>query len=258
MTTTMRLRQVCLVAHDLAEAEDALCSIFGLNVGARSAGVEAFGLDNFLAPIGGDFLEVVAPTEAGTSAGRFLDRRGGDGGYMPIFQCDDGMASRQHIDGLGVQSVWSVEREGYVSTHYHPRDWNGCIPAICSVTGGLRGEEMSDWPPAHDDWRPHVRQDVTEAIVGVEMQVNEPKGAAEAWAERLQAPLRQSGDATYVLDFDNAELRFVPVIDGRGEGLGGIDLKINDIGHVTAEAAKRRIMPVNNIIIVCGTRFRLV
>jgi hypothetical protein len=44
-------------------------------------GVAEFGLKNFLISIGGDIIEVVAPVQPGTTAGRLLDKRG-DGGYM--------------------------------------------------------------------------------------------------------------------------------------------------------------------------------
>ena len=36
--------------------------------------------------LGDQFLEVVVPVEDETAAGRFIDRTGGQGGYMAIFQ----------------------------------------------------------------------------------------------------------------------------------------------------------------------------
>ena len=44
-------------------------------------GSAEFGLENTLMPVGRNFLEVVAPIQEGTAAGRYLDRRGGNGGY---------------------------------------------------------------------------------------------------------------------------------------------------------------------------------
>ena len=85
----LRLRQLCLVANDLNQIERDLKSIFQLEVCHRDPGVEKFGLHNFLMPIDTNFLEVVAPFEENTSAGRYLKQKGGDSGYMIIMQCDD-------------------------------------------------------------------------------------------------------------------------------------------------------------------------
>ena len=82
------IRQIAFVARDLEPVEAHLTAVLGVDVCFRDPGVGEFGLHNALWPIGHRFLEVVSPTQAGTSAGRFLDRRGGDGGYMVITQAD--------------------------------------------------------------------------------------------------------------------------------------------------------------------------
>ncbi|MEI6419565.1 MAG: VOC family protein, partial [Sphingomonadales bacterium] len=66
----IRLRQVALVARDLETAVGELCSRLGLTVCFHDPGVAAFGLHNALMTIGDQFLEVVAPTQPGTTAGR--------------------------------------------------------------------------------------------------------------------------------------------------------------------------------------------
>jgi hypothetical protein len=63
--------------------------VLGVKVCYRDPGVGKYGLENALFPIGNQLLEVVAPVEENTAGGRYLDRRGGDGGYMAITQCDD-------------------------------------------------------------------------------------------------------------------------------------------------------------------------
>ena len=217
MNTTIRLRQICLVAEDLAAAEADICAIFGLTVSTRSAKVEEFGLDNFLTPIGCDFLEVISPKRDGTTAGRYLKHRGGDGAYMMLLQSNDAMSVRHHVTSSGIRKVWSIEYDGYVSTHFHPSDCSGSIMAVASFGEHGRENEMSDWPPALDQWREQVRRDVTEGMVGAEMQVDDPKTASARWAECLQSPLRALGPNQYALDFDHGrELRFVrPATDAR-------------------------------------------
>ena len=55
----MRLRQVALVAEDLAAAEADIEANLGLSVCFRDTGVAAFGLGNVLYPVGEQLVEVV-------------------------------------------------------------------------------------------------------------------------------------------------------------------------------------------------------
>ena len=84
----LRLRQIALVAAKLQPVLDDLRSVFGLEVCHVDPGVGVFGLENSLLPVGNQFIEVVAPVEEKTAGGRYLERRGGDGGYMFITQKD--------------------------------------------------------------------------------------------------------------------------------------------------------------------------
>ena len=78
----LRLRQIALVARELAPIEKDLIDVLGIEVCFRDPGVAHFGLENALFPIGNQLLEVVAPVQENTAGGRYLERRGGDGGYM--------------------------------------------------------------------------------------------------------------------------------------------------------------------------------
>ena len=98
----LRLRQICLVARDIEQVTQAFQTIFGLEVCHIDPNVGKYGLENRLLPIGNQILEIVAPTQPDTAAGRYLERRGGDGGYMVITQCDDHAPTeigRQDFDG---------------------------------------------------------------------------------------------------------------------------------------------------------------
>ena len=85
---TIQLRQICLVAEQLAPVIDDLTAILGIQSCFIDPGVGKFGLENNLMPVGRNFLEVVAPVQENTAAGRYLQRRQGDGGYMVITQID--------------------------------------------------------------------------------------------------------------------------------------------------------------------------
>ena len=61
------MRQICLVAHELAPVVEQLEAVLGLEVCYRDPGVGRFGLENALLPVGNQLLEVVAPTEENTA-----------------------------------------------------------------------------------------------------------------------------------------------------------------------------------------------
>ena len=99
MAEYLRLRQICLVAPHLAPVISDISEIMGLNVCYRDGNVAKYGLENALLPVDTILLEVVAPFQPGTAAGRFLDKTGGRGGYMAIFCCDDPDARGKHANG---------------------------------------------------------------------------------------------------------------------------------------------------------------
>ena len=68
MAPYLRLRQVCLVAHDLAKETARIKSLLGLEECHRDINVAKYGLENVLFPVGSSFIEIVAPTRPGTAA----------------------------------------------------------------------------------------------------------------------------------------------------------------------------------------------
>ena len=59
------------------------------------------------------------------------------------------------------------------------------------------------------------------------------------------------------LELNNARLQFVTAEDGRGPGLGGLDLAVADRAAVLSEARARNCYVDDNRVDVCGTRFYL-
>ena len=93
----IRLRQIALVARDLDAATAVVRHHLDVDVCFRDSGVAEFGLHNALFRIGDQFLEIVSPIRPDTTAGRLLDRAGGDCGYMTIFEVDDLDRRMEHL-----------------------------------------------------------------------------------------------------------------------------------------------------------------
>ena len=226
----MRLRQVALVAGDLDQVEVDLVDQLAVAACAHDLGVERFGLRNVLFPVGDTVLEVVAPIEEGTAAGRHLQRRGGDGGYMVILQTDDMEGFRDRIGEMDVRVVLEARMPGIVGLHLHPRDVGGAILSVDET------DDWTAWPWAGPNWRAHRQTGMVSGIVAVEIQAVDPAAMAGRWGEVLG---RRTGGTVVALD--GGEIRFVPVLDGRGEGVAGVELRAS----------------LNADLEICGVRFAL-
>ncbi|MEE2769430.1 MAG: hypothetical protein VX833_09475 [Actinomycetota bacterium] len=228
----IRLRQVAFVAEDLPPVEAAIEEHLGLSLCFRDPGVEVFGLRNALYPVGEQLLEVVSPIQPGTTAGRLLEKRGGDGGYMVIFQVEDLAPFRQRVDDGGVRVVFEAVAEGVVGLHLHPSDIGG---AIVSVD---QSDEWATWPWAGPGWRDHICTAVVQAISAVEIQAEDPEAMASRWSEVLGCP----AEGTAIV-LDEGEIRFVEVADGRGEGVSAVEFAATQTGELEISGVRILLAP---------------
>jgi hypothetical protein len=238
------LRQVALVARDCGLVAGQLQDAFGWPEPYHDAGVGQFGLTNAVFAVGSTFVEVVAPAQPGTTAGRYLDRRGGDGGYMAIFQVPDLAVARQRVADLGVRVVWTANLPDIAGTHLHPRDVPGAIVSL-----DWAGPEDS-WHWAGPSWTGQVPAHAPGGVTGLTLEVHDPPAVARRWAEVLGvAASHETGGPAVLLpgrdqDQDkgqnqNQRLRFVPAPAGQGEGITEVTIAGLRTGPTT----------------ICGVRF---
>jgi len=219
--TGPRLRQVALVAHDCGQVAGALRDAFGWGEPFHDPGVGRFGLTNAVFAAGDTFVEVVAPVQAGTTAGRYLERRGGDGGYMAIFQVPDLAAARARLPGLGVRVVWTADLPDIAGTHLHPKDVPGAIVSLDWA------EPARSWRWAGPAWTGRVPEHAPGGgVTGVTIEVADPAAAAARWAAVLGIPDGGAAGAagggravTVELAGWGQRLRFEPARPGHGEGI---------------------------------------
>lgn len=207
-----RLRQVVLVARDLRPVERRVVEALDLEVCFRDPDLAVFGLRHGLYPIGDRLLEIVSPRGPGTAAGRYLERVGGDGGYMVIVQVDDLDAHRRRLADEGIRIVYEAARPGIRGVHLHPADVGGAIVSLDEA------DPPESWAWAGDDWRYHAASRVVNDIVGIEVTGADPDRLARRWSRALGVP-----NAGRVIALDDAVIRFGPgpVPEGR---LSGMDL----------------------------------
>ena len=246
----MRLRQIVLVAKDLAAARADIKAVLGVDYAYDDPGVGKYGVRNAVFPVGDTFLEVVSPKQSGTAAERLLQKRGGDGGYMVILQVDDLKKARARVHAAGARVADLTDGDGFAFTHIHPKDIGGAILSLDHMIPKER------WEWGGPVWQEHVRTDVALAVAGAELQSEHPAKMAARWSEILGVAAREE-KGLWRIRLDQGEIRFVQDADGRGEGLGAFDVVVHDVDQVRARAAARGLIQ-SGMVTLAGTRVRLI
>jgi hypothetical protein len=212
---SVRLRQAVIAARDLAGAAGQLRDRLDLGEPFSDPGVGYFGLRNAVFALGDTFLELVSPVRGETAAGRLLDRRGGDCGYMLMFHVQDLAAARERARAEGVREVFEVSLEDIEEVHLHPADMRGAIVSLS------RPVPPEAWRWGGPNWEARAARG---RVAGAGIAVADPGAVRARWEEILGAPL----DVSFVADpaerglveisiagsgfepFDAGRVRFVP------------------------------------------------
>jgi hypothetical protein len=252
MAPYMRLRQICLVAPHLEPVISDIAGIMGLSVCYRDGNVAKYGLENALLPVDTILLEVVAPFKDGTTAGRFIEKTGGRGGYMAIFCCDDPDARGRHANALGVRTANVIDHAPYHGVQLHPRDCRAAFIEFNHTDGS--DDILGAYPPAGPDWQKFIRKDVTRALTAVEMQSPDPRGLAAHWGKIIGvAPIETEGGGAE-LKLPNATFRFV---NGASEIMSALEFRVADAARVLDAARAKGHAVAGNEFLLGGVRFRL-
>src|SRR5689334_10794769 len=247
MAGYIRLRQICLVAPHLEPVISDIAGIMGLRECYRDGNVAKYGLENALLPVDTILLEVVAPFQPGTAAGRFLDKTGSRGGYMAIFCCDDPDARGKHANGIGVRTANVITHAPYHGVQLHPRDCRAAFIEFNHTEGS--DDILGPYPPAGPDWQKFIRKDVTQALTAVEMQSPDPQDLAEHWGRILGV-----APAGAELKLPNATFRFVT---GSSEIMSALELRVTDVARVLDAAKARGVAVEGNEFLLGGVMFRI-
>lgn len=242
----MRLRQICLVAPQLAPVISDIAEIMGLAVCYHDGNVAKYGLENALLPVDTILLEVVAPLKDGTTAGRFIETNG-RGGYMAIFCCNDPDERGRNANALGVRTANVIDHAPYHGVQLHPRDCRAAFIEFNHTEGS--DDILGAYPPAGPDWQKYIRKDVTQALTGVEMQSPDPQGLAAHWGGIIGVA---AGGAE--LRLPNAVFRFVK---GPSEIMSALEFRVVDAAHVLHVARSKGLAVAGNEFLLGGVTFRV-
>jgi hypothetical protein len=248
----MRLRQIALVARELDPVVDDLRHVLGLGEGFADPGVGEFGLTNAVLALGDQFLEVVCPVRDDATAARYLERRGGDGGYMVILQSADLDADGARLARAGVRIVWEIALPDIATIHLHPRDVGG---AIVSLDRPLPPQA---WRWAGPGWEERGARSEVRRIAGVELQSDDPRALALRWAEVLGLPAQEDARGVSSLALDGGHLRFVAPDEPGHDGIACLRLAVRDPAATLERARSRGALDARGRVRIGGVRFDLV
>lgn len=251
MASYMRLRQICLVAPHLEPVISDIAAIMGLAVCYRDGNVAKYGLENALLPVDTILLEVVAPFKDGTTAGRFIEKTGGRGGYMAIFCCNDPDERGRNANAMGVRTANVIDHAPYHGVQLHPRDCRAAFIEFNHTDGS--DDILGPYPPAGPDWQKFINKETTRALTAVEMQSPDPQGLAEHWGKIVGVAATKSGE-TAELKLPNATFRFVK---GANEIMSGLEFRVTDAARVLHAAKAKGHAVAGNEFLLGGVTFRL-
>ena len=254
MKSYLRLRQICLAVPRLQPVEDDIVAILGTSVCFRDPNVAPYGLENALFPLGPDILELVAPTQNGTAAGRFIERSAGRGGYMAILDCDDIDARKAHVEAMGVRIANAIQHDGYVGLQLHPRD---CRAAMLEFNHTLGGEALTGpFHPAGPDWPSLVRPNQPPLLRDVEVEASDPLDLARHWARIMDVPLADGPSPS--IHLTHGSVRFVPAGEPGVERLIGLTIQVPDPDRALSVATERGLVGADGQVWLGGVRLRFV
>ncbi|GLR83840.1 hypothetical protein [Bradyrhizobium iriomotense] len=252
MAGDMRLRQICLVAPQLGPVISDIADIMGLSVCYRDGNVAKYGLENALLPVDTILLEVVAPFQDGTAAGRFIAKTGGRGGYMAIFCCGDPDERGRNANAMGVRTANIIDHPPYHGVQLHPRDCRAAFIEFNHTKGS--DNILGAYPPAGPDWQKFIRKDVTQALTAVEMQSPDPQSLAEHWGKLIGVAPGKAESGETELKLPNASFRFVK---GGAEIMSALEFRVADVVGVLHAARERGLAAAGNEFLLGGVTFRL-
>ena len=224
----------------LWQAERQVIDQLGVTVVNRDR-VQELALKNAVFAVGDTFLEILEPVLPDVPGQRFLERRGGAGGYMACIHVDDIERAVARATELGIRIVLTLDRLSYnevviSSAHLHPGDTGGTFFSFEQPTPG------DSWAWGGLAWPYHRHEDVVQQIVGIVIATREPARLSRRLLELLDATadgtvLHLSNGGTITLEHDPLAER---------DGMTGVDFLASDRSRVGEQCH------------IAGTRMRFV
>lgn len=237
----LRLRQLVFASMEARDIET-LQNVLGLGAPFVDSGVGEFGLTNGVFALGDQFLEVVVPVKPNTAAERFLQRSGGQGGYMAIFQTDNLSAVRDRADDMGLRRVWNIDLPDISASHLHPADIGAAIVSVDEA------RPPSSWRWGGPGWE---ERSAPGRITGLTVAARDPATLAARWSGVLGAPITSEPPQ---LELQDGKVRFET---GNHDCLSAFHLAVREPAACLERAREAGLPIEDNAFTFCGVKVLL-
>ena len=196
-----RLRQVAFLVKDLEDGKELYRRYLGMET-CHSEDLSRYGLRNAVLPAGnGTFIELLQPANGGSSAARYLERRG-EAPYMLIFETREYDRLIPHLKSMGVRLSEEPSENDYRHAFIHPSSANGAFLEIIEATGG-----GNPWPAAGLDWQSLERRPLTKQLRQMAVLVRDLDQALARWEEMFGI----TATKRFQVSFTDLEIAVLPL-----------------------------------------------
>jgi hypothetical protein len=210
-----RIRHYVLATRDMNFVNDQLYEFLGMPAMPKPPGpgtTEAYGFYSTMMKVGTTMLEIVQPMKPDHHLAKWLDERGGDGGYMVVMQAfdDTALLARAKAEGLTLTRDMIFRGQHMMQFDYKRFGTHFELYKYAPEDNWWGDPLGRNYPPAR----------VASEMLGCDVAV---ENGAEIADQIARLFLGQREGASTVR-FDNRPVNFVPV-KGKARGLVAIDLK---------------------------------
>ncbi len=226
------IRHYVLASPDIDAVSAKLQAFLQIPQGDRHDMGTILGFKNEMMMVGQTMLEMVQPTKPDHRLHKWFKERGGEGGYMIVFQTFDADAFRERAAAEKLRLTRDMLFRGQDMIQFDPKRFGTHLETYkYTLPNGWWGDPVG---------RKYGKSKVASEIVAAEVAVGDPPAEIAAQVGRLFQSQVKDTSVTLV----DKTIRFVPAKDTKG--LIGLDLKAID----KASAGKSEK--------ICGVDFRLV
>ena len=248
----MRLRQLVFVSKERDRLAKEICDVFDLKEAYNDPGLISFGLENVLIPLNDTFFEIVMPVQENTTAERFFEKIGGEGGYMIIVDVKNFEQENERVENSEIKIVWNGNRqeEGIHARtiHLHPKQVGGAILSLDKMI------PEDEWLWAGTNWKEHINKSLVDCISGVILQSSDPNKLCSQW--ELALGKKRDSSSALNISLDQSNISFIKDLSSEEDKIYAFVIKTLD-REAIIENAKMKGFLINGEIYIGGIKIIL-